>query len=129
MNSEQEREAFLQSNDYCLGWNAAMRSIQEALRASPAVPVAQDERELFAVWWAAIQQGALSDGTFAMLEAWCRGAWQARASLSASPPSADVPVALTDDDWQAVADELDSIIFSRVRQAIDKRLAEKQQCK
>lgn len=101
--------------------------------ASPAQP--QGEREAFEAW-------ADSEGYPTKREHYDKNvyadprthaawwAWkEARASLSASTPSAAVPVALTDDDWQTIADELDTIIFSRVRQAIDKRLAEKQQCK
>jgi len=33
------------------------------------------------------------------------------------------PAALTDDDWQAIADDAGSIVWSHIRQAVDRRLA------
>lgn len=51
-----------------------------------------------------------------------------RAALDAPTEQAE-PVALTDDDWQAIADDIDLIIAGRIKAAVAKRLAEKQQCK
>ena len=101
-----------------------MNSEQRDSAASPAVPVAQDEREAFRQF-----REDFTNRLGSPPSAW--DVWQElRAALSAAtPPAAVPPVTFTDDDWQAIADELDTIIFSRVKQAIDKRLAEKQQCK